>query len=268
VKTSSPKKEATPVKETTPVKAEAAKEATPVKERAGTPSKETQNGQKATPEKPAAPTFSFGSFPAPSQPFSSTFPSFPSFSFTQPFPSPSGASIFGQNIAPPKPKEGGSDDEGDDNESATLPEPEPTGAPTVLPQVAVVTGEEEEDTLHSVRAKLFAMENQAWKERGVGQLKLNRAKDGKVRLIMRDQGGKHLRLNAAVFAEMKFERASDNTIRFVAYVDKAHTIFLVKVARKDEATDLLNALEAHKPKAEGKTSTPEKEKPTTKIAST
>ena len=84
---------------------------------------------------------------------------------------------------------------------------------------------------------------------GVGQLKLNRGKEGKVRLIMRDQGGKHLRLNVAVFAEMKFERASDTAIRFVAFVDKAHTIFLMKVARKDEASELLNALETNKPKA-------------------
>jgi len=251
-------KEATPAKAATPT-------STPVKEgqteeKTATPSKEGATSAASTPTETKAPApFSFGSFPTTNQPFS-TFPSFPSFSFTpSTFTSPSGASIFGQNIAPPKPKED-EDGEGDDSESATIPEPEPTGAPTVLPVVPVLTGEEEETTLHSVRAKLFAMEGQAWKERGVGQLKLNRSKEGKVRLIMRDQGGKHLRLNVAVFAEMKFERASDNAIRFVAFADKAHTIFLLKVARKDEATDLLNALDTNKPKSTTPASTPEKKK--------
>lgn len=91
-----------------------------------------------------------------------------------------------------------------------------------------------------------------------------------MRLIMRDQGGKHLRLNVAVFNEMKFERASDNAIRFVAFVEKANTIFLLKVARKDEATELLSAIEQHKPKGSttSKTATPEKEKPATETAST
>jgi len=35
------------------------------------------------------------------------------------------------------------------------------------------TGEEGEMTIHSQRAKLFAMEGTAWKERGTGTLKLN-----------------------------------------------------------------------------------------------
>jgi len=36
-----------------------------------------------------------------------------------------------------------------------------------------MTGEEDEITQHSVRAKLYCLDNQAWKERGVGTLKLN-----------------------------------------------------------------------------------------------
>jgi len=46
--------------------------------------------------------------------------------------------------------------------------------------VAVVTGEEDEETIHHVRAKLYALcpQNQ-WKERGTGLLKLNvRRSDG------------------------------------------------------------------------------------------
>jgi hypothetical protein len=37
---------------------------------------------------------------------------------------------------------------------------------------AVVTGEEGEDVLHTVKAKLYVMEGDAWKERGLGNLKI------------------------------------------------------------------------------------------------
>ena len=40
--------------------------------------------------------------------------------------------------------------------------------------MAVVTGEEEEDTVYQVRGKLFALSSQnQWKERGTGMLRLN-----------------------------------------------------------------------------------------------
>jgi len=43
----------------------------------------------------------------------------------------------------------------------------------------VLTGEEEEDTVHQVRGKLFSLDGASWKERGTGLLKLNvRASDG------------------------------------------------------------------------------------------
>lgn len=44
----------------------------------------------------------------------------------------------------------------------------------------VTTGEEEEDTIHQVRGKLFSLaDGTLWKERGTGTLKLNvRRSDG------------------------------------------------------------------------------------------
>ena len=36
-----------------------------------------------------------------------------------------------------------------------------------------ITGEEDEETVHSVRCKLFSWEDDNWKERGTGYLKLN-----------------------------------------------------------------------------------------------
>jgi len=38
---------------------------------------------------------------------------------------------------------------------------------------AVVTGEEEEETIHQVRGKLFSLQGTSWKERGSGVLRLN-----------------------------------------------------------------------------------------------
>lgn len=43
----------------------------------------------------------------------------------------------------------------------------------------VITGEEEEDTVFSIRAKLYILSDQKqWKERGTGPLKVNIRKDG------------------------------------------------------------------------------------------
>ncbi|XP_043721240.1 ran-binding protein 1 homolog c-like [Telopea speciosissima] len=71
-------------------------------------------------------------------------------------------------------------------------EDEDTGAqvaPIVrLEEVAVTTGEEEEDVLLDLKAKLyrFDKEGNQWKERGVGTVKLLKHKEtGKVRLVMR-----------------------------------------------------------------------------------
>jgi len=42
-----------------------------------------------------------------------------------------------------------------------------------LTMSAVITGEEDDYTIHQVRSKLFSLEDGQWKERGTGLLKLN-----------------------------------------------------------------------------------------------
>eukprot|EP00249_Psilotum_nudum_P034346 c53299_g1_i1 orf=235-888(-) len=71
-------------------------------------------------------------------------------------------------------------------------EEEDTGAHVVpivkLEEVTVSTGEENEDTLLEMKAKLyrFDKESNQWKERGVGQVRLLKHKEtGKIRLLMR-----------------------------------------------------------------------------------
>lgn len=84
----------------------------------------------------------------------------------------------------------------EEEESATTGAPraedEDTGAqvaPIVkLQEVTITTGEENEDVLLDLRAKLyrFDKEGNQWKERGVGTVKLLKHKEtGKVRLVMR-----------------------------------------------------------------------------------
>ncbi|KAL3633538.1 Ran-binding protein 1 b [Castilleja foliolosa] len=80
----------------------------------------------------------------------------------------------------------------EEDDSKPSAEDEDTGAqiaPIVkLQEVAVSTGEENEDILIDLKAKLYRFDKAAsqWKERGVGTVKLLKHKEsGKVRLVMR-----------------------------------------------------------------------------------
>lgn len=56
----------------------------------------------------------------------------------------------------------------------------------------VHTGEEEEETVYQTRVKLYAMEGNAWKERGVGALKLNKRRDGGAGARLGEQSIEHI----------------------------------------------------------------------------
>ena len=56
----------------------------------------------------------------------------------------------------------------------------------------MLTGEEEDETIHSVRGKLFILSEQnQWKERGTGLLRLNRRKV--------DRSGARLGMSSHIF---------------------------------------------------------------------
>ena len=58
----------------------------------------------------------------------------------------------------------------------------------VLPEVPKVTGEENEDCIFKIRAKMYRFRDDQWKERGIGIVKLLRHKvNNKVRMIMRQE---------------------------------------------------------------------------------
>ncbi|XP_042004181.1 ran-binding protein 1 homolog c-like [Salvia splendens] len=83
-------------------------------------------------------------------------------------------------------------EEEEEDDSKPSAEDEDTGAqiaPIVkLQEVAVTTGEENEDVLLDLKAKLYRFDKEAnqWKERGVGMVKLLKHKEtSKIRLVMR-----------------------------------------------------------------------------------
>ncbi|KAG9459043.1 hypothetical protein H6P81_003551 [Aristolochia fimbriata] len=107
-----------------------------------------------------------------------------------------------------------------EDEKTTEPAPgedEDTGAqvaPIVrLEEVAVTTGEEEEDVLLDLKAKLyrFDKEGNQWKERGVGTVKLLKHKEtGKVRLVMRQSKTHKICANHYVFPSISIQEHAGN----------------------------------------------------------
>ena len=57
-----------------------------------------------------------------------------------------------------------------------------------IPEVAKVTGEEEEECIFKMRSKLFRKRDEQLKERGIGNAKLMRHKENKkIRFVMRQE---------------------------------------------------------------------------------
>lgn len=107
-----------------------------------------------------------------------------------------------------------------DHDSSAPAEDEDTGAqiaPIVkLDAVAVSTGEENEDALIDLKAKLYRFDKEGgqWKERGVGQVRLLKDKDtGRIRLLMRQNKTLKICANHAVLPTVNLQehQGSDKT---------------------------------------------------------
>jgi Ran-binding protein 3 len=104
------------------------------------------------------------------------------------------------------------DDEGDsDGEGEDQPESERRTSQALLQsQGPPETGEENEHTVWTGRAKLYTLVTNAgkksWQERGTGAIKLNITREApvKARFVLRADGTHRLLLNAAVTANMRF----------------------------------------------------------------
>ncbi|KAL4332047.1 hypothetical protein GQ457_07G033720 [Hibiscus cannabinus] len=104
-----------------------------------------------------------------------------------------------------------------EDEEAPAAEDEDTGAqvaPIVkLEEIAVSTGEENEDPILDLKSKLyrFDKEGNQWKERGAGTVKLLKHKDtGKVRLVMRQSKTLKICANHLVLPTMSVQEHAGN----------------------------------------------------------
>ncbi|KAF5782212.1 putative Ran binding domain, PH-like domain superfamily [Helianthus annuus] len=102
-------------------------------------------------------------------------------------------------------------------EEAAAAEDEDTGAqvaPIVkLEEVAVTTGEEDEDAILDLKAKLYRFDKDGnqWKERGAGSVKfLKHKKTEKVRLVMRQSKTLKICANHLVISSMSVQEHSGN----------------------------------------------------------
>jgi Ran-binding protein 3 len=123
----------------------------------------------------------------------------------------------------------------------------------LLTRLVVATGEEEEETMHQVRGKLFILQGSSWKEKGTGVLRLNvNREDGTgARLglsfcratllclstfffffsVMRKDAVHTLLLNITLFPGMRFTLAQDpRYLRFTAIENGVATTYNLKVS--------------------------------------
>ena len=83
---------------------------------------------------------------------------------------------------------------------------EPDGIKPALavlpPELETVTGEEDEQNVWSGEGTLYEFD-QTWKERGKGELRINKNAGRAARFVMRQKGHHRLLMNANLWAEMK-----------------------------------------------------------------
>eukprot|EP00188_Purpureofilum_apyrenoidigerum_P004163 Plantae.Rhodophyta-Purpureofilum_apyrenoidigerum.ctg4580.p1 GENE.Plantae.Rhodophyta-Purpureofilum_apyrenoidigerum.ctg4580~~Plantae.Rhodophyta-Purpureofilum_apyrenoidigerum.ctg4580.p1 ORF type:complete len:411 (+),score=83.83 Plantae.Rhodophyta-Purpureofilum_apyrenoidigerum.ctg4580:393-1625(+) len=167
--------------------------------------------------------FTFSDFAPSSEPFS--FP-IASLNAAPQAPSESAAPLFSNRLS-------------DGNSSSTAP----------LREQNISNGEEEEEEQFRGRAKLYELEandsKTQWKERGVGNLKLNVHKEThKARLIMRSEGSLRLVLNASLWGDFNLNRANEKNVRFCCIGEDSQLAnYLVKFPLKEDLDKLVLAVD-------------------------
>ncbi|KAG6879944.1 hypothetical protein C0992_009302 [Termitomyces sp. T32_za158] len=122
-----------------------------------------------------------------------------------------------------------------------------------LTEQDVLTGEEDEQTIHQVRGKLFSLvDGNQWKERGTGLLKLNvKRSDGSgARLVMRKEAVYALLLNVTLFPGMRCSLAQDPRYLRMSVIENGATIhYNLRLANAKIANELLEEIVANIPPA-------------------
>ncbi|EEB09106.1 nucleoporin Nup61 [Schizosaccharomyces japonicus yFS275] len=112
-------------------------------------------------------------------------------------------------------------------------------------------GEENEDSVINTRAKIyrFDKESKAYKDVGLGPLKINVDKDtGAARVIVRVDGSGKVLLNVRLCKDFKYEMAGKKEVKLpAASADgKSLDTYLIRVKEPSVAEELLNKLNKHK----------------------
>lgn len=107
---------------------------------------------------------------------------------------------------------------------------------------ALKTGEEDEKTVFSARAKLYTTSEAGWKERGTGTVRCNvpHQNSGKAggRLVMRADGVLRVILNVNLFAGMSCDVAQDKFVKLVAVEDGKPVNFAIRVRPRKVPFDI------------------------------
>ncbi|KAK7603821.1 hypothetical protein V9T40_003820 [Parthenolecanium corni] len=114
-------------------------------------------------------------------------------------------------------------------------------------EVAVVTGEEDEQNILQINCKLFAFDNTLsnWTERGRGTLRVNDkdTPEGRSsRLVMRLLGNLRVVLNTKVWSDMNVELVSQKSVRLTAIDSDGQVRIYLVTAQPKDADQLHNVL--------------------------
>ncbi|KAL4956353.1 hypothetical protein BDW69DRAFT_192483 [Aspergillus filifer] len=136
------------------------------------------------------------------------------------FAAPGAPSALGSTSSKPFGAEADSDDEDKEDQAESGPgEFESDKTDERFYERQIETGEEEEKTYFACKAKLFHFSDKEWRERGLGNFKVNvKVVDGvedkkSARMVMRADGVLRVMLNTALFKGMKVGDAAGNEPR-------------------------------------------------------
>ncbi|KAL4943290.1 hypothetical protein BDV06DRAFT_140493 [Aspergillus oleicola] len=171
------------------------------------------------------------------------------------FAAPGAPSALGSTSSKPFGAEADSDEEDKEDQGESGPgEFESDKTDERFYERQIETGEEEEKTYFACKAKLFHFSDKEWRERGLGNFKVNvKVTDGvedkkSARMVMRADGVLRVMLNTALFKGMKVGDAAGNEPRskqiHLASLEGNRSVpLLLRTGSEDQAKELYHTLQ-------------------------
>ena len=111
-------------------------------------------------------------------------------------------------------------------------------------------GEEDEDVLFAVKAKAMTFDSSttAWVTRGLGQLRVLKHRDtAKTRILLKQDPGGKIILNAALLSTMKYEHTQPKSVKLGVATDVGKLVtWIIRTGKDEDAMELARILEANK----------------------